>query len=100
MDRLRNDAQLNICTSIFSSEVLVILLFLTRSFKEFEEISGSTKTFRFFSTNYHLTKGIPFVFHRLFHPSKEQQLGKKFPSSLTTTSFFEEVYFRHRNVFI
>ena len=32
------------------------------------------KTFGFFSTNYFLTKRFPFVFHRLFHSSKDQQL--------------------------
>ena len=47
----------------FFAGVLVILLFLTRSFKEFEEISGSSRTFGSFSTNYHLTLGFPFVAH-------------------------------------
>ena len=52
-----------------------ILLFLTRSSKEFEEKSGSSQIFGAIS-NYHLTKGFPHVSHRLFHPSKEQQHGK------------------------
>ena len=84
----------------------MILLFLTRFFKdkEFEEKSGSSDTFRFISEN--------FVFHCLFYLSIEQQKkpGKiyystfrehrttariiQFPSSLTTTSLFEKVYFQ------
>ena len=39
----------------FSAGVPGIFLFLTRSFKEFEEKSGTSKAFGFFSTNYHLT---------------------------------------------
>ena len=30
----------------------------------------------FSQTNYHLNEGFPHVFHRLFHPFREQQLGK------------------------
>ena len=30
----------------------------------------------FFQTNYHLNRGFPHVFHCLFHPFREQQLGK------------------------
>ena len=30
----------------------------------------------FSQTNYHLSEGFPHVFHRLFHPFREQQLGK------------------------
>ena len=48
--------------STVSAGVPVILLFLTRSSKEFEEKSGSSKTFGFSQTNYRLTKGFPYVF--------------------------------------
>ena len=50
----------------------MILLFLTRSFKdkEFEEKSGVP-----LDLSREMTQGFPFVFHSLFHPSIEQQLG-------------------------
>ncbi|RMX52136.1 hypothetical protein pdam_00015163, partial [Pocillopora damicornis] len=52
--------------STVSAGVPVILLFLTRSFKEFEKKSCSSKTFGFFSNKLSLERGI----------SSEQQLGK------------------------
>ena len=52
MGRLKSDAQPIMYTSIFSAGVPVILLLLTRSFKEFEEASGSSNTLGFFWTNY------------------------------------------------
>ena len=61
--------------STVSAGVLEILLPLTRFSAEFEEKSGSSQTLGFFS-NYRLTKGFPHALHRLFRPSKEQQLGK------------------------
>ena len=54
--------------------------------------SGRWKTFGFFSTNFHLR--FPFVFHRLFHLSKEQKLGKSnFLPRWRRLLSFEEVYF-------
>ena len=58
MGRFRSDTQLNIYTSIFSAAVPVILLFLTRSFKEFEETSGSSKALIFLELS--LDLGISF----------------------------------------
>ena len=73
--------------STVSGGVPVILLFLTKSSKEFEEKSGSSKTFGFSQTNYHLTKGFPYVFIAYLNPKSNSSV-KQFPSLLTTTSLF------------
>ena len=65
--------------STVSAGVPVILLFLTRSSKEFEEKSGSSKTFVFSQTNYHLTKGFPYVFIAYLNPKSNSSV-KQFPS--------------------
>ena len=63
MGCLKSDAQPIMYTSIFSAGVPVILLFLTRSFKEFEEASGSSNTPDFSGQ---IMSKIPFVFYCLF----------------------------------
>ena len=49
----------------------------------------------FSQTNYHLNEGYPHIFHRLFHPLREQQLGKNnfHPCGQRLLSL-KEVYFQ------
>ena len=51
--------------STVSAGVPVILLFLTRSFREFEKKNYSSKTFGFFSNNLSLELGISCFFSSL-----------------------------------
>ena len=62
--------------SAVSAGIPAILLFLTRSFKEFKKKVAAQRPLDFSQTNYRLNEGFPHVFHRLFHPFREQQLGK------------------------
>ena len=43
----------------------------------------------FYQTNFHLNEGFPRVFHRLFHPFREQQLRKNNSIFWTTTSLLK-----------
>ena len=62
--------------STVSAGVPVILLFLTRSSRSSRRKVAVQRPLDFSQTNYHLSEGFPHVFHRLFHPFREQQLGK------------------------
>ena len=56
---------------------LVILFFLTGSFREFEKKIAAQRSLDFSQTNYHLNWGFPYgLIHRLFYPFGEHQLGK------------------------
>ena len=62
--------------STVSTGIPMILPFLTRSFKDFEKKSCSSKSFGFFSNKLSLDPGFPHVFHCLFRSFREHQLGK------------------------
>ena len=86
--------------STVSAEVPVILLFLTRSYKEFEKKSCSSKTFGFSQTNYHLNEGFLHFFLGIFHPFRVQQLNKNnFYLRGQRLLSLKKVYFQRRNLF-
>ena len=83
----------------FSARFPGIFLFLTRSSKEFEEKRGSSKAFRFFSTNYLLTKGFPFSSYFIL-PKSNSLVKIIFISADDDVSALRRHIFRHRNLFI
>ena len=81
----------NKCTteyrSTVSAGVLLILILLTRSSKEFKEKSGRSKTFGSFSNKLSLDLGISSCFPSLISSFQRATVRyKQFPSPLTTTS--------------
>ena len=75
MGGLRSEAQLHTCPQ-FLPEFPIYAFSSQDPPRSSRRKVAPQKPFDFSQKNYRLTKRFPHVLHRLFHPSKERQLGK------------------------
>ena len=72
---LRSDAQPMICPQFLPEFPWSCFSWQDPSRSSRRKVAAQ-RPVNFSQTNYHLGEGFPYVFHRLFHPFREQQLSK------------------------